>query len=306
MKHLHAYSLALLSQTGHFSCVKAGEDLLFVSHDQINRCLHRGGFQAFAEMELLPEGGDVIVDDTLIAKPYCKQIEGVGYFYDSKEKKSLPGLNCLLILYVKDKEVFVLDVIIKEKGGKTKNDLVRESFIRLYELGLKPFVVLFDIWYAAYKTLNLLDGLGWRYLSQVRENRLLEGMPVKKHRFYGANSRYGYLKGVHHRVQVVKNGDRYFVTNDVEPFSSVLAAKLYQRRWTIETVFRDLKDQLHLEKCAARSLNAQYNHILACFEAYFFLKSQFPDMSLQKAHRQISRQLIRETANQERFLAMAA
>lgn len=30
MKPLHAYSLALLSQVGHFSCVKAGEDLLLV------------------------------------------------------------------------------------------------------------------------------------------------------------------------------------------------------------------------------------------------------------------------------------
>lgn len=306
MKPLHAYSLALLSQVGHFSCVKAGEDLLFVSHDQINRCLHRGGFQAFADLGLLPEGGEVIVDDTVIVKRYCEQIEGVGYFYDSKEKKSLPGLNCLLILYVMGKEVFILDVIIKEKEGETKNDLVRESFLRLYECGLKPTVVLFDIWYAANKTLNLLDELGWRYLCQVRENRLLDGIHVKSHRFYGANSRYGYLKGVHHRVQVIKNGDRYFVTNDAEPVNSVMAAKLYKRRWTVETVFRDLKDQLHLQKCSARSLNAQYNHILACFEAYFFLKRQFPDISLQKAHRQVSRELIRDPDAQERFLAMTA
>lgn len=306
MKNILSYSLALLSQLGHFSCVKAGEDLYCVSHDQINRCLHKGRFQAFADLGSLPPGGDIIVDDTIIAKSYSKNIEGVGYFYSSKDKKSLPGLNCVLILWVVGKEVFVLDVIIKEKGAETKNELVQESFLRLYELGLKPSMVLFDVWYACCTTLNLLNEWGWQYLSQVRGNRLLDGFGVKKHKFYGAKSRYGYLKGVHHKVQVIKNGDRYFVTNSMTPLNSVTARILYTKRWVIETVFRGLKDELHLEECSARSLDAQFNHILACFEAYFFLKKQFPGYSLEKAHREFFRLLHGNKANQERFLAMAA
>src|SRR5262249_15456071 len=151
-----------------------------------------GGFQAIASLESLPEDGDMIVDDSVIVKRYSEHIEGVGYFYDSTEQKSLPGLNVVLVLWVKGKEIFVLDVIIKEKGGKTKNELVRESFLRLQELGLKPSFVLFDSWYACSDTLNLLQTWGWRYLSQVKENRNLDGLAVKKHRYFGAKSRYGY------------------------------------------------------------------------------------------------------------------
>ena len=225
-------------------------------------------------------------DDTVINKQFSKKIEGVSFVYSSSEKKVIPGLTCMLVLWVYGSQVFVLDVIVWQKGGPTKNELVRQVLKRLYSEGLKPTFVYFDAWYTAYETLNLLQSYGWQYVARIKGNRYFNGMPISQHRYFGAKSLYGRLRGVGHEVQVVKNGDRYLVTNDAKPHTSCSLAKLYRNRWVIEVVFRELKTVLHLEECSSRSLKAQTNHIMACLTAYSLLRKRFPDKSLQAAQRQ--------------------
>ncbi len=54
------------------------------------------------------------------------------------------------------------------------------------------------------------------------------------------------------------------MTNLDRNIKSLSGWKIYRKRWIIETVFRDLKSNLHLEECSSRSLKAQINHIKAC------------------------------------------
>jgi hypothetical protein len=150
--------------------------------------------------------------------------------------------------------------------------------------------VYFDSWYACSPTLELIEELGWTYVTRIKSNRLLDGIALKEHKFFGAGGKQGKLKGVSHRVQVVKHGSRYLATNVLKGHTSLSLSRKYGNRWVIETVFRALKTVLHLEKCSCRSKRAQFNHLLAAIEAFEWLGRAFPDLGPELAQREFIRQ----------------
>lgn len=305
MKYLSPYTLALLLCEGKFSSVKASKTLGFVSQDFLTRQLCKTWeYQAITDWNELPVNGDIVIDDTAVAKPYAKNIANIHWIYDSAEERAVQGYKLLLMLWVSEGKTFVLRVILP--GTENLNELVRRSLKEFSEAGLNPRRVLFDNWYAANQTLNLIHSLGWTYVCRLKSNRLFNGHAIKKFSFQGANGKIGRLKDVAHRVQTVKHGGRYLATNELTPHTSVSLAKVYQGRWVIETMFRDLKQVLHLKKCSSRSLEAQFNHVLACLEAYKYLQKAFPGCSLEAAQQEILRRWRDKSLNQEDFLAMAA
>jgi len=182
---------------------------------------------------------------------------------------------------------YILDVLFP--GDENRNDLVQDLLNRVKKEGFEPEKILFDGWYAASKTLNLIHTLGWTYICRGRGNRLFEGQPIESHAFYGAKGLTGKLKGVYQRVQIVKHGDRYLLTNDLTPHTSRSLAECYAERWVVETVFRDLKHVLHLEKCSCRNSDQQFNHALCALEAYLYLRKTFPSLSVEAAQQEFLR-----------------
>jgi hypothetical protein len=78
MPTLNDYSLSLILTEGMFSCVKASSTLGFVSHDSLTRQLAKvWGCTSVVDWDKLPKHGTLVVDDTVIAKPYSKAIEHV-------------------------------------------------------------------------------------------------------------------------------------------------------------------------------------------------------------------------------------
>lgn len=305
MNYLSPYTIALLLNEGKFSSVKASKTVGFASHDLLTRQLsNHWKYRVVTDWSTLIPAGDIVFDDTTIAKCYSKQLENVHWVYDSSEERSLPGYKMLLILWVTPQGTSLLRVLLP--GTENLNELVRYSLKEFSEAGLEPNCVLFDNWYAANQTLNLIHRLGWTYACRMKSNRLFNGVQIKKLKFLGAKSKTGRLKGVAHKVQTVKHCGRYLATNELIPHTSASLAKVYQRRWVIETVFRDLKQVLHLEKCACRSLEAQFNHVLACLEGYLFLKRAFPTKSPEAAQKEILFRWHNQSLSQEDFLAMAA
>jgi len=82
--------------------------------------------------------------------------------------------------------------------------------------------------------------------------------------------------------------------------------KIYQKRWIIETIFRDLKSNLHLEQCSSRSLKAQTNHIYACMETFLFLKNKYPDKSIGVARQDYLKNCCTVKFNSNNILTYAA
>jgi hypothetical protein len=81
---------------------------------------------------------------------------------------------------------------------------------------------------------------------------------------------------------------------------------IYRKRWIIETIFRDLKTNLHLQECSSRSLKAQINHIQVCMDAFLFLKNKYPDKSIESARQDYLKICYSENLNIYEDLAYAA
>jgi hypothetical protein len=277
--------LALLSTEGKFSCLKSAENIEKISHDKLTRFLSFLDQKPEIDIKNLPKGGNIIVDDTSLSKMYAKSIEGIRYVYCSTLNKAIKGYTVIKIIYVHGNDIYNLADIIWDKAEGTKNQVIRKKLTEYYKAGLEPGLVLFDLWYGAGETFNLLNDFGWKYLCLTKRNRNLDGKRVDSYQYYGGKSLYGKAKGIGHRVQVAKHCKRYIITNLEKPIMSHTGWRLYKERWVIETIFRDLKSFIHFEQCEARTLTAQKNHIQACMDAYLFLKKKNPNKSIEASCR---------------------
>jgi hypothetical protein len=289
--------IALILKEGKFSCVKAAKKFTSVSHDSLTRILQKEEVESNVDIENLPKGGALIADDTTIDKSYSKKLEGTSRVYSSSLKKTILGYCFITLIYVVGEDIYYLGKLFWQKGGDTKNELLKDKLKELKEKGLNPSIVLFDKWYAASETLNLLNDFGWKYLCPMKVNRCFKQKKednnkknkyhkqkqLREHKFLGAKSLIGKLRGVAHEVQAVKHCGRYLVTNLDNVVTSYSGAIIYKKRWIIEEVFQALKSYLHLNDCSSRSFIAQKNHAEACLQALIFIKRKYPNLGPESA-----------------------
>lgn len=283
MKHIYTYRMALLSTEGKFSCHRSSCKLENVSHDKLTRFLSKADTNQEIDINSLPPNGTLIYDDTSISKLFAKNIEGVRYVWCSSLGKAIKGYTLIKIIYIYGNQIYNLADIIWQKEMGTKNEVIREKLIEFHSKGLKPKIVLFDCGYMACKSVNLINSLGWKYLTICKSNKIFEKQQIQTHKFFGGKSLYGKARGIYHQVQIVKHYNRYVMTNLNCNIKSHSGWNIYRKRWVIETIFRDLKTNLHLQECSSRSLKAQINHIQACMDAFLFLKNKYPDKSIETA-----------------------
>ncbi len=113
---------------------------------------------------------------------------------------------------------------------------------------------------AAASLLHLLEAMGWKYVARLKSNRIFDGVAVRlrwPHRF---GRGVGRLRQVKHQVVVVKDGRRYFVTNDTQ-LSSLEVKRHYRRRQQIEEVFRLLKQEFGWGGSSTQKARAQVSHL---------------------------------------------
>lgn len=120
--------------------------------------------------------------------------------------------------------------------------------------------------------LEQIQDYGWHFYCQVKKNRTINSIQISDDLPHDGDRLCGFLtNGVH--VLILKHEGKYFASNQILQTDEHLV-RTYRIRWTIETIFRFCKDQLHLEECQARSPRAQEKHILSCFVAYLFLQRE--------------------------------
>lgn len=117
--------------------------------------------------------------------------------------------------------------------------------------------MLCESWYAAAEIMNLLDSWGWHYVMRLKSNRKVGESSLRTtwpHRYGHAR---GELRGVTHLVFVVKDGRRYWGTNDLT--LTVREVKThYSHRQQIEETFRLLKQEFGWGSCSCQKQPAQW------------------------------------------------
>lgn len=246
--------------------------------------------------------GYLIIDDTVIEKPYATFIAGLSCVYDSCSKKPVPSLNLLPIFWT-DGTVKILvgfrlwEPKIYAKPYKTKIQLAMELIKDVHKQGLKVDYVTFDAWYAARKLMKVLRKCNYHWVTKVKSNRNFifnnEVISAKEISLKFTKNQYHYYPSIDLYIRtvkvklrgyggllkmaIVKNGRNAqfknirFILTDMEALTSVQIVRAYQNRWSIEVVFKELKQLLGLEKCQMQSWNKIIGHIEMTFLAYCLL-----------------------------------
>src|SRR5215831_6340854 len=288
------YLTALLYDRTSASCVALAEALKTVSHDRLTRML-RADWSGQILLErafhtlFVWERGYLILDDTVIPKPFATAMEGLAWVFSSQERRPVYGFSLVLLVWTDGKLRVPLGVRLWHKGGPSKYALALEllSHARNH-LGCRPAYVLFDAWYPSKALLKRVRDYGWYFVCRVKKNRRFNGHAVRHHRRHPYWAEVGWLSGGL-KVLVVRHGKKYYATNRLTlPTAEV--RRLYRVRAQIEEVIRVRKDQLGLSGCQARSERAQGHHVTCCLVAFCVLERERHDRSLTiyKLKRQLS------------------
>ncbi|GIW32274.1 MAG: hypothetical protein KatS3mg071_2448 [Meiothermus sp.] len=146
--------------------------------------------------------------------------------------------------------------------------------------GFAPAYVLMDSWYASLENLKGIVGLGWRFLTRLKGNRLVnpEGAglrPVSEVEIPPAG-RVVHLKGfglVRVFRTVSKDGDaEYWATNDLG-MREEQRGELERAGWGIEVYHRGLKGCCGVERAQVRKKVSVLGHLLLALRAFLRLEA---------------------------------
>jgi hypothetical protein len=225
---LEAYLIALIYRNTRTSCLSLAALCSFVSHDALNRLLHstfpwsRRLWELFA-CRMIHEGGYLLLDDTTWQRQ-AKLAEAVSKVWSSTAGSVRLGMQVVLLVWTDGKHKIPVGMRLWQKGGKSKVELATEMIQEAADRGLCPKYVLFDSWYTS------------------KSNRLMSGERLSKKWRQRFGQACGHLKRVTAEVRIIKDGKRYFVTNDLS-LSPAQIKRVYRNRQQIEETFRLLKQE---------------------------------------------------------------
>jgi len=255
------------------------------AHDAFTRLLHRLEpdpetlwLEAHTQVDLL--GGVLVLDDSVLDKPYAEHIDLVGRHWSGKHHTVVQGIDLVSLLWTDgDRHVPCDYRIYHDPKEATKNDHFRAMVQAAHARGFRPRYVLFDGWYSSLDNLKLLRGLGWAWLTRLKSNRLVnlgrQGARPLSRTEIAASGTAVWLTG-YGLVKVFKivapDGDiAYWATSDLG-MADLQRQQYAEYSWAIENYHRGIKQCTEVEGCQARSAQAQRNHIGLALRAFLRLE----------------------------------
>jgi hypothetical protein len=122
---------ALLYYRTSVSCVALAEALETVSHDRLTRLLQANwSGQTLLELAIRTlfvwERGYLIIDDTVLPKPFATAIEGLAWVFSSQARKPVYGLSVVLSVWTNGTLRIPLSLRLWHKGGPSQYTLALE------------------------------------------------------------------------------------------------------------------------------------------------------------------------------------
>src|SRR5215510_5867767 len=101
---LWRYLTALLYDRTSATCVALAEALQTVSHDRLTRRLQADWsgqrlLESAVRTLFVWERGSLILDDTVVPKPFATAMEGLAWVFSSQEHKPVYGFSLVLLVW---------------------------------------------------------------------------------------------------------------------------------------------------------------------------------------------------------------
>ena len=296
----HDYIQFLIAAQTRYTCVEAarcqperperGERDAAPSHDSLNRLLNdvppdTETLWQEAQGLLDRKRGCLVLDDSTLDKFYSKKIELVTRHWSGKHHRVVQGINLLSMVWTDGSSVIPCDFRVYHRVAdeKTKNDHFLALLKAAKERGFQPGFVLFDGWYSSLKNLKALRDYGWRWLTRLKSNRLvnpddtgnvpLSGVEIPPEGRVVHLKGYGFIRVFR---TVAPNGDaehsQYWATDDLS-MSEADRQELEIQGWQIETYHRGIKQCCGIERAQVRKADAQKRHLLLALRAFLRLEA---------------------------------
>jgi hypothetical protein len=277
------YVQFLLAACGSRSCVELSRVSPFeMAHDAVNRMLCREDLTPESVWEAAKSLVDVkrgylIVDDTVLDKPYAQKMELVRWQWSGLHHDVVKGIGLITLLWSDGVNHVPVDfrVYNPDCDGKTKNQHFLDMLETAVNRGFQPKWVLLDAWYASLENLKTIRKLGWRWFAQLKKNRVvnygehLEELTIPEGGLAVHLRKYGFIQVFRTALQ---NGDvKYYGSSDTQLHAEEFDL-LKTIRWRIEEYHRGLKQHTGVNRCQLRSATAQIKHITCSILAFIKLE----------------------------------
>jgi hypothetical protein len=257
------------------------------AHDAFTRLLHRlepDPQALWQEVRPLirPAEGVLVVDDTVLDKPFARHMGLVGRFWSGRHRRVVQGINLVTLLWTDGDALYPCDYRLVDPAdgkGVTKNDHFRDLIRAASARGLAPRCVCFDAWYSGKENLKAVRACGWAFLTQVRCNRRVNldrrgNRPIRELPIAASGTvvhleGFGLVKAF--RIAATDGGTEHWITNDLTMGEAERLGHA-EGAWSVEEYHRGLKQHTGAQRCQVRYKRAQRNHIGCAIRAFVRLE----------------------------------
>ena len=256
------------------------------AHDAYTRLLQRlepdsTTLWAEVQTEVLGCEGVLVLDDSVLDKPYARQMGLVHHVWSGKHHRVVKGIDLLTLLWTDGDRHLPCDYRVYDKptDSKSKNDHFRDLLRSAQERGISPECVLFDGWYSSLDNLKLIRTLNWRWLTRLKANRRVNynrtGLQALSKVAVQATGTIVHLEGYGlikvFRIDAKDGSTEYWATDDLQ-MDELERLKFADASWRIEEYHRGLKQVTNVERCQCRLSLSQRNHISLALRAFVIVE----------------------------------
>ena len=285
-----------------------------ISHDRVQRFLAsptRSGKDLWKLVKpyvrrIQSEDGVLIVDDSIVEKPYTDENDMIAWHYEHTKGRSVKGINFITSLYqVQDISLPVNYHLIqkteyytdpktddlKRRSPVTKNEVYRQLVRQCVQNQIPFRYVLNDVWFASVDNMKLVKTqLERDFIMPIKTNRKLAlSLAAKQQGQYVRVDTLDlepdtcltvYVEGLEFPLLLVKQiftnadgsvGMLYLVTSDIDLTYDHMTT-IYGKRWNVETYHKSLKQNASLAKSPTKTVTTQSNHFFAAMCAFIKLE----------------------------------
>ena len=213
------YLTALLYYRTSATCVALAEALQTVSHDRLTRMLQADWsgqrlLERACRTLFVWERGYLIIDDTVVPKPFATAMEGLAWVYLQPGAQAgvwllpgpagLDGWDACAFHWACGSGTRVAPPSMRWPWSCSAMPAIACAVARTY--------VLFDAWYPSKALLKRIRDYGWYFVCRLKKNRRFNGQPLRAYRRHPYWAETGWLTGGL-KVLVVRYGAKYYATN---------------------------------------------------------------------------------------------
>ena len=292
---------------------RIAETIGHVTHDALNRLADKLPMLC-AQMAVgavflitgIYETGYIILDDTVVPKPFSQFVAGTYVDYDNTQKRHVRCHRIVVVIWTNGFIYIPVAFAFWHRRDfvrkyRTKNEIARILIYYVVRHHIPFSYLTFDNWYASKQNLRFFGKLGIKFVTRLRNNTWIvhenEKKKVQKLTKYECHY-YGKLNAYVRRfavkyprfgigtLAIVKNDKheepgrtKYLFTNDLSLTNREIVLR-YRSRWHVEVFFRTCKQYFGLAACQAQMMPQVILHVRMVFLAYVLTQLLMADDSI--------------------------